>query len=399
MRHKTVTSITSMISIILLAITMLNCEEETTKAPVACMEADKQTAFVGQDISFSNCSENATAYYWEFGDGATSVEYSPSHSWDEAGSYDVTLQALAGEAADVKNLTITIEPDPAPVACFELSSTSVKSGDTIAFTSCAEQAENYSWQFGDGATSTMENPRHAYDSAGTYTVSLTVDNQYGSDQTSKEVNVLASGVLLQDSYENYEDFSLEFGEWTQVDNDEAPTYGIGSADYPNFGYVGSFIIFTPSQTDPALTDDMYAPHRGDKYAACFSAKNVPNNDDWLISPEVTLGEGYSLTVYVKRLSGEYGPDYFQIQAHEGSTVHWLTPEDEKVEPTTEWQAYTYDLSALNGKTVSIHFGCLSEDAYALMVDDFVITDENQRPVVSQGFEQGQQSPGALLRRQ
>jgi len=118
---------------------------------------------------------------------------------------------------------------------------------------------------------------------------------------------------------------------------------------------------------------------------------VSSNDDWLISPEITLGEGYTLTVYIKSLSDEYGPDYFQIQAREGENVHWLTPEGESVQPPTEWKKYSYDLASLSDKTVTIHIGCLSEDAFALMVDDIIVTNEEGDVIMKQDFDQSQGS--------
>lgn len=380
---------TTLMSVLTLTIFMLSCEkEEEDKNPLACFEANKQTAFVNESIQFSNCSENATAYYWEFGDGETTVEHTPAHAWDTAGTYEVTLQVLAGDEADIQTMSVTIEPNPAPIACFDITESTIKVGDTLQISNCSEKADSYVWGFGDGATSTAEAPQHTYEKPGTYAVSLTVENEYGTDDASADITVTPSSVLLKDGFENYEDFALEFGSWKFADKDEAPTYGVSGVDYPNYGYVGSYIIFNPSKTEPPLTDDpKYLAHSGDKYAACFSAKNVSSNDDWMISPEVTLGEGYSLTIYIRSLSDDYGPDYFRIQAHEGETVHWLTPENESIQPPTEWTEYTFDLSDLSGKTVTINIGCLSEDAFALMVDDIVVTNQDGKVMLNQDFEQ------------
>ena len=59
-----------------------------------------------------------------------------------------------------------------PTACFTASSTSVSVGDNVTFTNCSENAKSYSWDFGDGVTSTDENPTHSYSNAGTYTVTM-----------------------------------------------------------------------------------------------------------------------------------------------------------------------------------------------------------------------------------
>jgi hypothetical protein len=82
--------------------------------------------------------------------------------------------------------------------------------------------------------------------------------------------------LFEDSFEDYIDFNKHFPPWTQIDVDGEHTIGLGACDFPNENYVGSFIIFNPSQTVPPLTDA--PPHSGSKFAACFSA-TITGNDD------------------------------------------------------------------------------------------------------------------------
>jgi PKD repeat protein len=73
-----------------------------------------------------------------------------------------------------------------PVAAFIANQTTITEGDSVSFT---DQSTNtptsWSWNFGDGGTSTSQNPWHTYNTAGTYTVSLTVTNNYGSDTETK----------------------------------------------------------------------------------------------------------------------------------------------------------------------------------------------------------------------
>jgi PKD repeat protein len=70
----------------------------------------------------------------------------------------------------------------APVANFSASPTSVAVGGTVTFTDLSTNSPtSWAWSFGDGSTSTMQNPTHIYSTAGTYTVTLTVTNSYGND--------------------------------------------------------------------------------------------------------------------------------------------------------------------------------------------------------------------------
>ena len=91
-----------------------------------------------------------------------------------------------------------------PIAAFTASETEIDEGKSISFT---DQSTNtpttWSWDFGDGGISTQQNPSHTYDTAGTYTVSLTATNSYGSNTETKSnyisVNTVASTFSFTDS--------------------------------------------------------------------------------------------------------------------------------------------------------------------------------------------------------
>jgi hypothetical protein len=107
----------------------------------------------------------------------------------------------------------------------------------------------------------------------------------------------------------------------------------------------------------------------------------------MTSPEITPADNYTLSLWIKSLSDQYGTDRFAIQIIEGATIHWLTPVDSYVEPPTVWTNYTYDLSAFTGKTISVKIGCLSSDALSMFIDDILITNEAGKSVFMQNFEQ------------
>jgi vibriolysin len=71
-------------------------------------------------------------------------------------------------------------PGP-PVANFSASLLSGGVPLTTTFTDLSQAASSWSWNFGDGQTSTLKNPSHTYTAMGTYTVTLTATNQFGSD--------------------------------------------------------------------------------------------------------------------------------------------------------------------------------------------------------------------------
>lgn len=82
-----------------------------------------------------------------------------------------------------------------PTASFTHSSDSYEEGDTIYFTSTSSNADNFQWTFGDGSTSTDENPWHVFNSKGSYEVKLKVINDDGSDETTSTVTIKDPTIL------------------------------------------------------------------------------------------------------------------------------------------------------------------------------------------------------------
>ncbi len=376
-----------LLSVLLLAgMVLQGCEKDDKDEPRACFEIETTEILENQPVEFVNCSENATAYYWDFGDGSTSVEYHESHRFAEPGTYEVSLEVFRDDMSDKVTQELVVAEDPSPVACFTVESTSVSVGEEVLFENCSENALEYHWDFGDGNTSEEEHPVHAFDVAGEMEVVLTASNDAGQDSMSKTIQVAGEDVVFFEGFEAYDDFALEFGDWEQIDNDGSTTWGLAATSFPNSGYVGSFIIFNPYETDPPVhDDDRFVPYNGQKYAACFAAQNPPN-DDWMISPEITLGEDYALSLAIKSYSDSYGPDLFVIQLLDGDETIWLSPENNPVNPPLEWNVYSYDLSEYAGREVRIQIGCVSDDSVAMFIDDIMVTSGDGRKVYHQNFE-------------
>ena len=104
-----------------------------------------------------------------------STEQNPTHTFSGVGTYTVTL--TAGNkygTTDPKAMQIIVQKFKIlPVADFSASITSGYAPLSVQFTDLSQYATSRSWNFGDGTTSTEQNPMHTYSAAGTYTVSLT----------------------------------------------------------------------------------------------------------------------------------------------------------------------------------------------------------------------------------
>ncbi len=122
-----------------------------------------------------------TAWFWDFGDGSTSTLQNPFHPYALAGNYNVTLivQDSVG-CADTVTHTITIFDSP--TASFSVDDT-LCHNDTVFFTDLSTPGgapiTSWLWNFGDGATSTQQNPYHIYAIPGNYIATLVVTDANG----------------------------------------------------------------------------------------------------------------------------------------------------------------------------------------------------------------------------
>ncbi len=160
----------------------------TPDPPVAAFVGSPTSGTVPFIVNFTDQSTGSiTGWSWNFGDGGTSTLQNPSHQYTSAGTYTVTLTVTGpgGSDNEVKTNYITANPCVPPTAAFVGAPTSGDYPLTVNFTNQSTGATSYSWTFGDGGTSSLQNPSHTYTSAGTFTVSLTATNSCGNDVETK----------------------------------------------------------------------------------------------------------------------------------------------------------------------------------------------------------------------
>jgi len=122
-------------------------------------------------VDFTQYTLGSTSYHWDFGDGNTSTDYSPSHTFTQAGTYNVSLMVNNGCSYDTTTVAIVIHSSPN--VAFIHQPDSVCSFTPIQFINQSDVLANYAWSFGDGGTSNLTNPTHTYAATGNYTVTLT----------------------------------------------------------------------------------------------------------------------------------------------------------------------------------------------------------------------------------
>ena len=158
-----------------------------TTNPVANFTSNVISGKVPLNVLFTDTSKGSpTAWKWTFGDGKTSTIQNPTHKYSKAGSYTVSLTATNAAGSNTITKMDYIKVIEKPVADFTSNVTSGKVPLTIAFTDKSKGTPtSWTWNFGDGASSTEQNPKHQYLQEGKYKVTLTVTNAAGSNTTAK----------------------------------------------------------------------------------------------------------------------------------------------------------------------------------------------------------------------
>lgn len=179
-----------------------NCSNAQTTETITVLDqptvgftSDRTIGCDGTLVKFKNSSKNAIGYLWDFGDGTTSGEFEPQHTYKGSGvNYTVTLTStnLLGckNTVTVQNYISIVAP---PQAFFTISpgnETSIPNY-TFSFKDTSLGAVSWEWSFGDGSVSTLQNPIHTYAEEGVYNVTLKILSKEGcSSNTFQSVRII-----------------------------------------------------------------------------------------------------------------------------------------------------------------------------------------------------------------
>lgn len=163
--------------------------------PVAGFTSDTQFGPYPLEVQFTDSSNGwITEWAWDFGDGDVSSEQNPTHTYLSADTFSVSLIVNGpggGDTTNTENYIIT--SISAPIANFHADSLFGEVPFNINFTDeSTGEITNRAWDFGDGNTSTEQNPLHTYETSDTFTVSLTVTGPGGTDTETKENYVIVT---------------------------------------------------------------------------------------------------------------------------------------------------------------------------------------------------------------
>jgi gliding motility-associated-like protein len=161
-----------------------------SKPIVQFKSADTNTC-KGIPVSFTNTSTNSVSYLWYFGDGDTSTNVNPTHTYNTAGDFNVTLVAADSFGCKDSLVAPGFIHIMTPALGFVMSDTAAPCPPlVVTFTNTSLGSSGYQWNLGNNNQSTLTNPVSTYTYPGTYTIKLVGQNSFGcKDSLYKTVNI------------------------------------------------------------------------------------------------------------------------------------------------------------------------------------------------------------------
>lgn len=172
---------------------------------IASITANPESPAVGESVALSAVvtPEGGTVTYaWNFGDGGTSTAAAPSHTYTEAGTYEVALTVTTPQGGTAtRTVEISVGNEPPTLSGVTATPATAGTGDVVEFRATGyadadeDPVDRYEWIFGDGTTRTAGEAveTHVYTAPGTYTVSVVAVDARGARSVARTVQVTVSG--------------------------------------------------------------------------------------------------------------------------------------------------------------------------------------------------------------
>jgi PKD repeat protein len=248
------------------------------------------------DVAFNDSSTNALSYFWNFGDGTTSVTKDPNHIY-QTGTYWV-CHAVANDCnSDTTCEMITIScREPVSHFVYYSSNLDVQYTDSSTYGHLLAMV----WDFGDSTYSTLQNPLHTYHNTGTYTACLTIADSCGINTSCQQVDLylpMSLDIIINQSINN--DLLAQF-----TDKTLGTTYwnwSFGDGD-------------TSSEQNPYHLYKQYGT-----YNVCLTAGNIDHRgtkcDDFLLTVNPVLHLEKPVLVYPNPTNGIVNLKYYKSFAN------------------------------------------------------------------------------------
>lgn len=312
---------------------LMSCDENELKIP----EMTPDFTFAVEEVNtlkvnFTNESDNAVSYSWDFGDGsAPSTDESPAHQYVNSNKYTVVLTATDTVGVQKKvSREITLK---APNSNSGFTYSNESNSKVVVFTNTSENADTFTWDFGDDSdVVTEKDPTHEFSGTGTYTVVLTATDSKGIFEATTHSEEIKIEILEADftyttsdlvaSFVNTSKFadsySWNFGDGSALSTDESPTH-----EYTTDGTYKVVLTVTglggftaKDSADVTVSSGVFVPNPGDVYDF-FTGESADSNIEWTAQTAITIERGVDFMdekVGKYTRSGTSGSQYDKISA-------------------------------------------------------------------------------------
>ncbi|RYD83460.1 MAG: PKD domain-containing protein [Sphingobacteriales bacterium] len=306
-------------------------------------------------VTFMATDTQATFFFWNFGDGTTSIEKKPTHIYTTDGKYTVSLRVGTSPTCTDSVTVKDVVSVSRPVADFMSPEVSSCAPAAVTFVDKSIDAANWFWDFGDGSTSELQNPAHIYSIPGRYDVSLVIRNKTGcADSVIKKKYILIRGPISKfapSSKRGCMPFTVNFSDLSKNAVSWNWNFGNGntsSQQNPEYTYTapGKYFVtlITKDSTgcessytfgEPLIVDDTFPPVISPILAVsvvsdkAISIQWTPNKDD----------DFKAYILYRENASGAYMPIY---KVEDNSVINFTD-----VDVNTTNTVYMYKLQTID----------------------------------------------------
>lgn len=174
-----------------MAFLLVQCSKYEEKGWTSYLDSPPKPEIVSLSSNIKNCvapypvtfyqeTENLRGnvnYFWDFGDGNTSILQNPTHIYDSIGAFNVMFTVSNEIGADTMYLDMSaLQEESIPVEAqfsYEHFNNNNFAPAKIVFSNSSSGSKFFDWDFGDGGQDNNDNPEHVFEMQGTYTVALT----------------------------------------------------------------------------------------------------------------------------------------------------------------------------------------------------------------------------------
>jgi len=181
----------------------------------------------GDTLEFTNTSDSAFFFYWYMDNSFLTTDTNISLQFNDTGTFNIMLIAEDGFCED--SFTESIEVNILPIASF----TAFDSGASVTFQDSSLYANDWFWEFGDGGTDTIQNPKHSYSDSGAYNVCLLATKGQCRQAYCDTIGINCNVAQSQFTYQN-NDLTIDFNTALTVGYNFLWDFGDGISDTNEF---------------------------------------------------------------------------------------------------------------------------------------------------------------------